>query len=232
LTTAAVAAVLLLTSCARTSVKQLGGDPASLSRPDVIVVHDFSISPDQVELDHTIGLRLQEMLGSSSDSKERMRVAQQISGVVTKNLLADLRQKGYPAVPAMEAPPGGRSLAIQGQFFSIDQGSQRRRMIIGFGMGASEVRALVQVFEMSPGESRLIDDFYATVESSRRPGMGPMAGGGAAVGSAATSAVLGGTLGLVGANGQSVEADARHLADTITDELVKFFDRQGWAPPK
>jgi len=120
--------------------------------------------------------------------------------------------------------PPTESLTVEGQFFSIDQGSQRRRLIIGFGMGASEVRVLVQAFENRPAGPELVEDFYATVKSSRRPGMGPMAGAGAAVIGKATS----GTLSMLGGNEQSVEADARHLADSITAELKKFFSRQGW----
>ena len=119
--------------------------------------------------------------------------------------------------------PAG-SLTVEGQFFSIDQGSQRRRMIIGFGMGASQVRVLVQAFENTATGPQLVEDFYATVESSLRPGLGPMAGAGAAVIGKATS----GALGVLGGNEQSVEADARHLANSITQELKGFFAKQGW----
>jgi len=51
-----------------------------------------------------------------------------------------------------------------------------------------------------------------------------MAGAGAAVIGKATSSALG----VLGGNEQSVEADARHLADSITQELKGFFSKQGW----
>ena len=228
-----VTSLMLFCGCARTSVSRVSADTEQLPKPDAIVVHDFSVSPDQIALDHTIGLRLQELMGSQTDAKERMQVAQTISALVTKDIVQDLQKQGFNAMAASSvSPPSGRTLSVEGQYFSIDQGSQRRRMIIGFGAGASEVRALVQEFESTPAGPKLVDDFYATVKSSRRPGMGPMAGGGALVGHAAASAATSGGLSMVGANAQSVEADARHLADSISAELGQFFARQGWSASK
>ena len=225
LTLTALAALLFLSACARTHVSSERSTSSSLPRPSVIVVHNFSVSPDQVALDHTIGLRLQELVGAQTDASERLKLAQKIASVVTTNVVNDLKKLGYESIVASAdyRPPTG-SLTVEGQFFSIDQGSQRRRMIIGFGMGASQVRVLVQAFENTATGPQLVEDFYATVESSRRPGLGPMAGAGAAVIGKATS----GALGVLGGNEQSVEADARHLADSITQELRGFFSKQGW----
>jgi ribosomal protein S19E (S16A) len=197
------------------------------------MVHNFSVSPDEIALDHTIGMRLQELLGGETDTKERMRLAQEISGIVTEHLVQDLRAQGFIAMTASSgSSAAGRTLEIEGQFFTIDQGSQRRRMIIGFGAGASEVRVLVQVYEKTQAGRQLVEDFYATAKSSMRPGMGPMAGSGAIMGHAAVSAATSGGLSLVGSSSQTVEADARHLADRISDELHQFFARRGWVAPK
>ena len=220
--------ILLFSSCARTTVQPLRSEAGRLPKPDAVAVHDFSVSPDQVALDHTIGLRLRGLMGGDADANERLRVAQEISKIVTENLVKDLRKQGINAVTASSSIPAGRTLSIQGQFFSIDQGSQRRRLIVGFGVGASTVRTLVQVFEETGTGPRMMEDFYVTVQSSRKPGMGPMAGAGAAGVSAASSAVVGSATGLVGASSQTVEADARHLADQISEELKKFFLKQGW----
>ena len=38
---------------------------------------------------------------------------------------------------------GNSSFRIEGQFVSIDQGNRTRRLVIGLGAGASEVRTLV-----------------------------------------------------------------------------------------
>ena len=209
---AALVALLFLSACARTHVSSERSTSSSLPKPSVIVVHNFSVSPDQVALDHTIGLRLQELVGAQTDESERLKLAQKIASVVTTNVVNDLKKLGYESIVASAdyRPPAG-SLTVEGQFFSIDQGSQRRRMIIGFGMGASQVRVLVQAFENTATGPQLVEDFYATVESSRRPGLGPMAGAGAAVVGKATS----GALGVLGGNEQSVEA--AHHREMIAD---------------
>ena len=112
-----------------------------------------------------------------------------------------------------------------------DQGNRLRRVVVGFGAGASEVRTLVQVFETTSDGRRLVEDFYATVKSSRKPGFGPMAGVGAAAGHAVTSAAVSTGVGIATAHSQTVEGDAKNTADEITKVLKKFFVEQGWIAP-
>jgi hypothetical protein len=104
-------------------------------------------------------------------------------------------------------------------------------MVIGFGAGASEVRTLVQIYETTADGRRLVEDFYATVKSSRKPGMGPMAGVGAASGMAAESAAVSTGVGIATARSQTVEGDAKHTADEIAQQLKKFFVEQRWISP-
>ncbi|MBN8249947.1 MAG: DUF4410 domain-containing protein [Verrucomicrobia bacterium] len=225
--------LLLATSCARTNVQYVGTDARPLPKPERIVVHPFGVSADQVALDQTIGLRLQELVGSKTDDGERLRIARELSGIVAKRLVQDLQGKGFDAVVAPAGtPPGAHTLEIDGQFLSVDQGSQRQRMIIGFGLGASEVRVLVQAFEVTDAGRVLADDFYINTQSSRRPGMGPMAGGGAVAGNAAAALAVSSTTALVGARAQTVEADAQNLADRVAEELQKYFVQQGWTPAR
>lgn len=225
--------MLLGVSCARTQVQYVGSNPRPLPRPERILVHPFGVSADQVALDQTIGLRLQELVGSKTDDSERLRIARELSGIVAQRLVQDLQGKGFDAVTAPAGTrPGVRTLEIDGQFLSVDQGSQRQRMIIGFGLGASEVRVLVQAFAVTDTGRELVDDFYINTQSSRRPGMGPMAGGGAVAGNAAAALALSGTTALVGARAQTVEADAQNLADRVAEELQKYFVQQGWTPAR
>ena len=67
-------------------------------------------------------------------------------------------------------------MSIEGQFLTIDEGNRARRLVIGFGAGASHVRIAVQMLETIAGQHRLVEDFYTNASSSRKPGFGPMAG--------------------------------------------------------
>ena len=196
--------------CARTSVEGGNVRAAGTPRPQQIVVHDFSVSPDAVTADSAIGSRIADMMKSTPEAQQHMKIGQDV---------------------AKATPVAGPSLAIEGQFLTIDEGNRLRRAVVGFGAGASEVRTLVQVFEATNTGHRLVEDFYTTVKSSRKPGLGPMAGVGAAAGRAATSAVVSSGVGVATAHSQTVEGDAKNTADEITKTLKKLFVDQGWIAP-
>ena len=89
---------------------------------------------------------------------------------MTTQLVQEIRKLGLPVESAATAGPVARpTLDIEGQFLTIDEGNRTRRLVIGFGAGASHVRVAVQVFETAEGQHRLVEDFYASAASSRTP---------------------------------------------------------------
>jgi len=229
---AAALALGALVGCARVSTQDVDVRAVGLPRPQQIVVHDFAVSPGAVSLDTAIGARLMEMAKGTPEAEDQARAGQQVARVVTDNLVKEIAKLGIPAVSAAQATPvAGPSLDVEGQFLSVDEGNRLRRMVVGFGAGASEVRTLVQVYEITNDGRRLVEDFYTTVKSSRKPGMGPMAGVGAAAGRAASSAAVSAGVGLATANSQTVEGDAQHAAEEIAKVLKTFFVQQGWVTP-
>ena len=231
----AVAVVLMVVSvsgCGRTSVDRVDVKATGLPRPQLVVVHDFAVSASAVALDTAIGARVMEALKGNEEIQDHVKAGQEVARVLTENLVKEIGKLGIPAVAAANATPvAGPSLQIEGQFVTVDEGNRLRRAVIGFGAGASEVRTMVQVFETTNEGRRLVEDFYTTAKSSRKPGFGPMAGAGAVVGTAATSAAVSGGLGIATAHSQTVEGDARNTADEIVKELKKFFAEQGWIRP-
>jgi hypothetical protein len=230
----AVAALALagFAGCARTSVENVNVRAVGLPRPLLIIVHDFAVSPSAVALDTAIGSRILEAVQGNPEAEEQLKIGREVARVVTENLVAEISKLGIPAVEAAKATPvAGPSLSIEGQFVTVDEGNRLRRAVVGFGAGASEVRSLVQVFENTNDGRRLVEDFYATVKSSRKPGFGPMAGAGAAAGRAAESAAVSGAVGIATTRSQTVEGDAKNTANEITKVLKQFFAEQGWIAP-
>jgi hypothetical protein len=202
-----------------------------LPRPQLIVVHDFGVTASDVTLDGAIGARLLQMIRETPTSGQELQLGREVARAVTANLVKEIHKLGIPAVPAAVATPvAGPSLAIDGHFLSVDEGNRMRRMVIGFGAGASEVRTLVQIYETTSDGRRLVEDFYTTVKSSRKPGMGPMVGVGAAAGRAVVSAAASTGVGIASEFSQTVEGDAKHTAEEIAKVLKKFFAEQGWIP--
>jgi len=225
---------LAVTACARTSVENVNSRAIGLLKPQIIVVHDFGVSPGDVSLDSAIGARLIHMMRETPASEEELKIGRDVARIVTENLVKEPGKLGLAAVPAATAGSvsvSGPTLSIEGQFVSVNEGNRLRRMVVGFGAGASEVRTLVQVYKTTPEGRRLVEDFYTTVKSSIKPGMGPMAGVGAAAGRAATSAMVSGGVGIATERSQGVDGDAKHTAEEITKTLKKFFVEQGWITP-
>ena len=227
-------ALVGVSSCARTSVENVDVRAAGLPRPQLIVVHDFAVSADAVELDHAIGARALEAVKGEPEVQAHIKIGTEVAKVLTENLVKEIGSKfRIPTVSATNASPvAGPSLQIEGQFLTVDQGNRLRRAVIGFGAGASEVRTMVQVFETTNEGQRLVEDFYTTAKSSRKPGFGPMAGAGAAVGTVAASVAVSSGVSIATAHSQTVEGDAKATADEIVKALKKFFAEQGWIPPQ
>jgi hypothetical protein len=167
---------------------------------------------------------------NGNEAEDRLDVEQEVSRALTRTLVDEIQKLGLRAEPAtMASPVTGPTLSIEGQIVSIDEGNKAKRLVIGLGSGESEVRTLTQVYEVSSGnEHHLVEDFYTTTKSSKKPGFGPFAGMGAAAGLAAARVAAAAGVGVIGASSQTVEADVQHDARQIAKELAKFFVEQGW----
>jgi hypothetical protein len=226
----AAMALALMAGCAQVSTEYVQKSTDRLPRPQLILVHDYKASPDEVELDSAISSRVERAVKGTPEADDQLKVEQEVSRALTATLVDEIQKLGIRAEPAaMASPIAGPTLSIEGQILSINEGNKAKRMVIGFGAGSSEVRTLTQVYEVTSGdEHRLVEDFYTTAKSSRKPGFGPMVGIGAAAGRAAASAAVAGGVGAATALSQTVEADVQHGAKQIAKELAKFFVQQGW----
>src|SRR5262245_62080647 len=109
--------------CARVSTEDVNVRATGLPRPQQIVVHDFGVSPAAVSLDTAPGARLMEMAKGTPEAQEQTKVGTEVARIVTQNLVKEIGALGIPAVAAANAVPvAGPSLAIEGQFMSVDEG--------------------------------------------------------------------------------------------------------------
>ena len=226
----AVTALTAIGACARVSTENVQRSADVLPRPQLILVHDYQVSPNEVQLDGALSSRIKRAVRGTPKTEDQLKVEQAVSRALTTTLVDEIRKLGIPAEPArMASPVAGPTLSIEGQIVSIDEGNKAKRLVIGLGAGASEVRTLTQVYETTSADGHhLIEDFYTTAKSSRKPGFGPMAGVGAAAGLAATHIAVAGGVGVATSLSQDVEADVKHGAKQIAKELAKFFVAQGW----
>jgi len=229
-------ALAIAASCAPTNVQQENMAVAQLAKPSLILVYDFAVSPEEVELDKGLSADLmqkyEEHKGSSRTAEE-IKVGHKVADALAEELVKKIRSYGLWAERGFGYPHAkGKDLMVKGQLLSIDEGNRTERVAIGLGAGRTSVQANVQVYEMTAEGMKEVDTLRGTAKSGDKPGMGEMMGVGAIAGHLLASTLVSGTLsGASEMTSATVEADAKRLADKIAVDLGNFFVDQGWIPP-
>ncbi|MGE5255753.1 MAG: DUF4410 domain-containing protein [Hyphomicrobiales bacterium] len=231
-----VSVMALMAGCGPTNVQQQKMDLAQLPRPDLILVYDFAVSPDEVKLDTGLSadlVRKYEQYKGASPTAMEIKLGHKVAEAVADELVKKIRTYGLWAERGFGYPYGrGKVLMVKGQFVSIDQGNRTERVAIGLGAGRSDVQANVQVYEMTPQGLQEVDALRGTAKSGYKPGMAEMMGAGAIAGHLLVSTVVSGTVaGASEMTSATVESDGKRLADKIAVDLGNFFVNQAWIPP-
>jgi hypothetical protein len=229
-----VAACLLALAagCAPTKVYTDNEFTGMLPKPDRILVYNFATSPEEVKLTRGIAAEIEQAASGKSRTEEEKAVGKKTADALAAHLVKELSQFGIP-VDRASGPPQvtGNVLTIEGQFISIDQGNQTERVIIGLGMGRSDVKTVVQVYDARGGGRILCAQFETDAKSGFKPGAAETMGVGAAAGHLAVSAAAtAGTTVISETFGTTVEADADRTAKNIVKKLKAYFVMQDWIP--
>jgi len=222
--------------CAPTNVQQQSTTLTQLPRPDLIMVYDFAVSPDEVKLDTGLSAELMqkyEQHKGVSPTAQEIKLGHKVAEAVADELVKKIRSYGLWAERGFGYPYGkGKVLMVKGQFVSIDQGNRTERVAIGLGAGRTDVQANVQVYELTPQGMKEVDTLRGAAKSSYKPGMAEMMGVGAIAGHLLVSTVVSGAVaGGTEMTSATVEADGKRLADKIAVDLGNFFVNQAWIPP-
>jgi hypothetical protein len=218
---AAMVGVLLLGAC--TSAETTSSDSSrNLPKPDIVIVQPFAVSPDEVKLDAGLSAEIQRSMQGSSRTAQEQQAGQQVAGAVAQKLAAHISDLGLPAQVGTVAPAGAqRPLIISGQLVSIDEGNRTERMIIGLGLGRSDVRALAQVH--AAGVPQPVLQIEVDAKSGLKPGVVVAAPMGL------TAVAVNAGLGVVSeAASADVVADADRAASGLSKQLAHYFGQQGW----
>src|SRR5512134_2275948 len=219
----------LLAACTSVSVDRDVGATERLPAPDRVLVYNFAITPQEVQLD-AIGSAITSTLDGTADSQQQTQVGHAVADALAKRLVSDIQNMGlYAERAAGPVPPTGIDVLILGQLVSIDEGNAAERMIIGLGAGRSDVEAHVQVYQSASGRRIPVETMSGTAKSSLMPGAAETMGVGALTGHLLVSAAI--TAGSQVANqtlSANVDSEAGRLADKVSDQLKVLFAEQGW----
>ena len=222
-------AIIVVTGCASSEVTErqsyIGNE--KLARPDRIIVYDFAATPADVPADSALSNHYEGH--SAPQTQEEMETGRKLGSQVAKELVTEIQRMGLPAVRAAGQPaPRVGDIVIRGYFVSIDEGGAGKRILIGFGSGAAELRTVVEGYQMTNQGLRPLGTRETEAGGGEMPGMlvpvAVMAATGSPVG-----LIVGGAAKLKGETGsETIEGAATRTAKEVGNELQVAFDRQGW----
>ncbi|MGO8838011.1 MAG: DUF4410 domain-containing protein [Limisphaerales bacterium] len=228
----AVCAIGLFAGCASTTVTSESEYQGFLPKPKQVLVYNFAVSPDEVELNSGLGADIEKLVENAPPRTDQERaIGRQVADALANHLVTEIQALGLPACRASGAPAGGNTLEVKGQFISIDEGNQTERVVIGLGLGRTDVKTLTQVYDYRNGSNVLVNQFGINAKSGDKPGAAETMGAGALAGHLVVSAVVSSGV-AVGSEAFSanVDADAGRTARKIAAQLKDLFLTEGWIP--
>jgi Domain of unknown function (DUF4410) len=221
--------LLVLTGCASTKVTEREAYTGEkLARPDRIIVHDFAATPAEVHAESA--LPSESAAAATPQTAEDVEVGRKVGAEVAKQLVADLQGMRLPAVQAPgQPPPRVGDLVIKGSFVTVEEGGAGKRVLVGFGSGAADLRTVVEGYLMTAEGLRKLGGGEVTSEGSKTPGM---------VAPLAVAAATANPIGLLVVGGMklhgqmtgssTIEGRAKSSADEIAAQLKVAAEKQGW----
>ena len=140
-----------------------------LARPDRIIVHNFTGNPADVPPDSPFAARLAgTVMPTPGAARGQPRAGR-----------SDRRASGGGSAGHGAARLAGRrptratvdDIVLRGHFVSIDEGSAAKRVLVGFGSGAAEIRAAVEGYQMTAHGLRLLGSGEVRSGGAKLPGM-------------------------------------------------------------
>jgi len=193
-------------------------------RPAVVLVYDPAFrEADVTENKSTVAL----VANPTSGQDDRAAVGNAAAAAFAEELVEELGKRGVRAERANRATPvPANALSVVAQFVDVDEGNRVKRLVIGFGDGASRIDTRVQIYDAG----RRLLEFDTHSDSGKMPGGAVTMGAGAVVtgGVTAVSAVGGAVVGGVKAHRSAIEKLAAKSGAEAAAYLSAYFGRQGW----
>jgi hypothetical protein len=199
-----------------------------LPRPNHVWVYDFAATAAAVPPDSMLARKF--TVEATPQTARQIALGRELGAHLAAAVVRQLQEMGLPAARATGSDAiAVNDLVIRGYLVSIKKGSPAERIVIGFGIGRSELRTIVEGFQMTPHGLRELNFDAIRAGGSKSPGASVSVVGLLATGYPFGLIVTSGMRVYDEASGRStVEGRARATAKEISAELQKLFQEQGW----
>ena len=135
--------VLSVTACTTTTIEPTVRPLPGLPRPDRVLLHDFELTPANVERNWDILPQIMRSAGAAGQA-EKLQVGGTAVKVLADNLIQELRSRGIGVERVSETgPPEINTFSIRGRFLSISQADRGMRARTWFYQGTGSNLRLV-----------------------------------------------------------------------------------------
>lgn len=219
----------ILSGCASGKVTggQSNADSIILVKPGRIIVYDIAATAADVPPSSTMAGHYEQH--SEPQSAEDIRKGRLLGAQVAGMLVEELLKVGIYAERASQGlPPRLGDVLVTGQFFAIDTGSQRRRLVIGFGRGANSLQTHIEAFLLTSQGHLLFVDQSIGSGGSKAPGL-VVAGTMAVVTGNPVGLIVGSALAIRREMGsEKMSGAARRTAEVIADQVEALYKSRNW----
>lgn len=199
-----------------------------LPRPAQIWVYDFAATPADVPDESALAGQHSEH--SPPQTAEEIATGRQLGAEIAAQLVEQIRGMGMPAEQAVAGTtPQINDIIIRGYLISFNEGSAAKRIAIGLGSGASDLKVAAEGFQMTAQGLRKLGSGTTDSGGSKAPGAEAGFLGLIATHNPAGLIISSGIKVYKEESGSStVEGRAKQTAKEIADVLKKRFQEQGW----
>ena len=222
-------ALLVIAGCASTKITSRDElVTQKLPRPDHIWVYDFAATPEDVPDESALAGQYSEH--DTPQTAQQIAEGRKLGDEIATQLVEQIRAMGMPAERAKTGTtPQINDIVIRGYLVSYNEGSAAKRILIGFGSGASNLKVAVEGFQMTAQGLRKLGGGTTDASGGKTPG--------ADLGVLSLIATDN-PVGLVVSSGlkvyeqesgkSTVEGREKQTVKEIADVLKKRFQEQGW----
>jgi Domain of unknown function (DUF4410) len=222
-----LACMAILALCSCTSVDSAAERQIAeqrLPRPAMIVVHDFAVSPDEVQSGQPWSSA--RLVQDTARTEAEKAVGHAFADAFASALVEEIQKLGLPAQRA-NAPevPSGDVVTIEGRFISL-AGDPSAPGIVGFAGGWPDVLADVQLYGTNGSGERLSEDIEVSLSEGDHTLPAALL---------PDPTITAGQVATAPAPSPRLKAQlataAREAAGTVAEELKPYFAGQGWLRP-
>jgi len=199
-----------------------------IAKPANILVYDFSSDLNEIPASSPLKRQLAEV--RAAQSSENIELSKQLGAQIAGDLAMKIRTMGLPGKRALRgtvAKPG--DFVLKGYFLTLDEGSTAKRMALGFGSGAAELKVTVEGYQMTAQGLKFLGSGEGEAGSGKTPG-GALSLGVAIATANPVGIVVSGAMKTAGevSGRETIQGASARITKQIEGRLQTAFEKQGW----